>query len=29
VNGLAGIRRTIDAIAVLPDDIEAFDRTLR
>ena len=29
VNGLAGIRRTIDAVAVLPDDAEAFDHTFR
>jgi len=27
VNGLAGIRRTIHAVAILPDDAEAFDRT--
>ena len=28
VNGLAGIRRTIHAIAILPDDIDAFERTI-
>jgi len=28
VNGLAGIRKTIDAVAVLPDDVEAFERTV-
>lgn len=28
VNGLAGIRRTIHAVAILPDDVETFDRTL-
>jgi hypothetical protein len=27
VNGLAGIRRTIHAVAILPDDADAFDRT--
>lgn len=27
-NGLAGIRRTIHAVAILPDDIDAFKRTL-
>ena len=27
VNGLAGIRRTIHAVAILPDDIDAFERT--
>jgi hypothetical protein len=27
VNGLAGIRRTIHAVAILPDDAETFDRT--
>jgi len=28
VNGLAGIRRTIHAVAILPDDIEAFEHTV-
>jgi len=27
VNGLAGIRRTIHAVAILPDDADTFDRT--
>jgi hypothetical protein len=27
--GLAGIRKTIDAVAILPDDLEAFEETLR
>jgi hypothetical protein len=27
-NGLAGIRRTIHAVAILPDDIDAFKQTL-
>jgi len=28
-HGLAGFRRTIDAVAVLPDDLDAFHRTIR
>jgi hypothetical protein len=27
--GLAGIRKTIDAVAILPDDVEGFEETLR
>ena len=27
--GLAGIRKTIDAVALLPDDLEQFEATLR